>query len=80
MINPDGFDDLVAGIETEMNQAVIEKRGTLAVMLARVAGAVYTEAIAAGVPHALAQEMATDYWAGEMPSAAAVAEEDSADG
>ncbi|MEV0446213.1 hypothetical protein AB0I84_41795 [Streptomyces spectabilis] len=76
MINPDGFEELVAGIETELNQAVIEKRGTVAVMLARIAGAVYTEAIAAGVPHLLAQEMATDYWAKEIhPQAVVISEE-----
>ncbi|MCM1967824.1 MULTISPECIES: hypothetical protein [unclassified Streptomyces] len=82
MINPDSFDDLVAGIETEMSQAAIEKRGTVALMLARVTGAVYTEAIAAGVPHSLAQDMATDYWAQEMypeASAPAVVEADEVD-
>ncbi|MEW1672045.1 hypothetical protein ACWEQ8_06055 [Streptomyces noursei] len=66
MINSDGFGELIAGIETEMTQDAIEERGRLAVVLARIAGVVYAEAIAAGVPHVLAQQMATDYWAAEM--------------
>ncbi|MFJ2402478.1 hypothetical protein ACIOUE_14365 [Streptomyces xanthochromogenes] len=66
MTNADGFDELISGIETEMNQALIEKRGTAAVILARIAGVVYTEAIASGVPHALAQAMAQDYWSSEV--------------
>ncbi|GAA3176406.1 hypothetical protein GCM10017688_30410 [Streptomyces ramulosus] len=49
-----------------MNQALIEKRGAAAVALVRIAGIVYTEAIGAGVPHVLAQDMATDYWTKEM--------------
>ncbi|MGW1867919.1 hypothetical protein ACWCPS_20405 [Streptomyces mauvecolor] len=79
MIDPDGFEELVAGIETEMNQAVIEKRGTVAITLARIAGVVYTEAIAAGVPHALAQEMATDYWVKEMRPEVTIVGDDSED-
>ncbi|MEV5879277.1 hypothetical protein AB0L75_34655 [Streptomyces sp. NPDC052101] len=66
MTNADGFDELISGIETEMSQALIEKGGTAVVTLARIAGVIYTEAIAAGVPHVLAQEMATDYWVKEM--------------
>ncbi|MFG2228001.1 hypothetical protein [Streptomyces sp. NPDC048644] len=49
-----------------MNQALIEQRGAAVVVLARISGVVYTEAIVAGVPHALAQEMATDYWNNEV--------------
>ncbi|GAA4071085.1 hypothetical protein [Streptomyces hundungensis] len=80
MTNVDGFDELISGIETEMNQALIEKRGTAVVVLARIAGVVYTEAIAAGVPHVLAQEMATDYWAKEMhPEVAVLADEQDGD-
>ncbi|MFF4952876.1 hypothetical protein [Streptomyces chattanoogensis] len=76
MINPDGFDELVAGIETEFNQALIERRGTMALMLARIAGTIYTEAIAHGVPHTVAQEMAQDYWIKEIhPGAVTVTEE-----
>ncbi len=76
MTNADGFDELISGIETEMNQALIEKRGTAAVALARIAGVVYTEAIASGVPHVLAQEMATDYWAKEMHLEIAIVADD----
>ncbi|MGG2462870.1 hypothetical protein ACO0M4_24140 [Streptomyces sp. RGM 3693] len=80
MTNADGFDELISGIETEMNQALIEKRGTAVVALARITGVVYTEAIAAGVPHVLAQEMATDYWAKEMhPEVAVVADDQDGD-
>ncbi|QKW48847.1 hypothetical protein [Streptomyces buecherae] len=81
MSNADDFEELISGIETEMSQALIEKRGTAVVALARITGVVYTEAIAAGVPHALAQEMATDYWAQEMHAeVVAVAEEVDGDG
>ncbi|MFH8555358.1 hypothetical protein [Streptomyces celluloflavus] len=76
MTNADGFDELISGIETEMSQALIEKRGAAVVLLARIAGVVYTEAIAAGVPHILAQEMATDYWAKEIHPGGVISEGD----
>ncbi|MFD5050465.1 hypothetical protein [Streptomyces tendae] len=81
MADQNPFDELVSNIETEFNQALIEKRGTITLMLARIAGTIYTEAIAHGVPHALAQEMAQDYWIKEMhPGAVIVTEgEDDAD-
>ncbi|MEV6553935.1 hypothetical protein AB0M57_35360 [Streptomyces sp. NPDC051597] len=80
MTNADGFDDLISSIETELNQSLMEKRGALTLLLARVTGAVYTEALAAGVPHALAQAMAQDYWTSEafpagLPSVDAEEEE-----
>ncbi|MFI9779728.1 hypothetical protein ACIHCV_34390 [Streptomyces sp. NPDC051956] len=60
-MNDNPFEGLVSNIETEFNQALIEKRGTITLMLARIAGATYTEAVSHGVPHGLAQEMAHDY-------------------
>ncbi|MGW0087818.1 hypothetical protein ACWDWS_02185 [Streptomyces sp. NPDC003328] len=56
------FEDLVQGLEQDMNAKILEKQGTYAVASARVTGAVYVEAVAAGVPAPLAQEMATDTW------------------
>ncbi|MFD7336638.1 hypothetical protein ACFV98_11620 [Streptomyces violascens] len=79
MSDTSGFDELVSSIETEFNQALIEKRGTVALMLVRIAGAVYTEALAAGVPHALAQEMTQDYWVKEMRPEVTIVGDDSED-
>ncbi|MCZ0976208.1 hypothetical protein O1L55_42915 [Streptomyces albulus] len=76
MTNADGFDELLSDIETEMNQTLIEKRGTAVVAVAQIAGVVYTGAIAAGVPHILAHEMAQDYWMKEMHPGAVVVAED----
>ncbi|MFH8346756.1 hypothetical protein [Streptomyces sp. NPDC018045] len=76
MSDTNGFEELVSNIETEFNQALIEKRGTAALMVARIAGTIYTEAIAAGVPHGLAQEMARDYWVAEMHPGTVVIAED----
>ncbi|WP_170127721.1 hypothetical protein, partial [Streptomyces eurocidicus] len=59
----------------EMNQTLIEQRGVAALTFARIAGALYVEAIGAGVPHDLAKEMATDYWVKEVHPSAAVLEE-----
>lgn len=56
------FGDLISGLEDELNGKLLEKQGSYAVACARVTGAVYVEAVAAGVPAALAQEMATDAW------------------
>ncbi|MEU2513751.1 hypothetical protein [Streptomyces syringium] len=77
--NSDGFEELVAGIEAEMDQALIERRGAAALMFVRIAGALYTEAIGAGVPHDLAKEMATDYWVKEMHGGAALVREEDGD-
>ncbi|MES9589993.1 hypothetical protein ABWK57_14195 [Streptomyces sp. NPDC094045] len=73
------FEELVSNIETEFNQALIEKRGTVTLMLARIAGTIYTEAVSHGVPHSLAQEMAQDYWIRETHPGAVVITEGEAD-
>ncbi|QUI30654.1 hypothetical protein H9W91_07095 [Streptomyces alfalfae] len=69
------FDELVGDLEVEFNAARLEKRGAYAVVAAKIAGAVYLEAIAAGVPHVLAQEMAQDYWATEVEGPAVLVTE-----
>jgi hypothetical protein len=56
------FEDLIQGIETEMNASRLHKQGAYAVTAARIAGTVLTEAMASGVPHDLAKEMAADTW------------------
>ncbi|MER7987011.1 hypothetical protein ABTY53_15670 [Streptomyces noursei] len=66
MTNVDGFDELISDVETEMSQALIQKRGAVTLMLARIAGTIYTEAVGHGVPHSLAQGMAQDYWTREL--------------
>ncbi|UFQ16383.1 MULTISPECIES: hypothetical protein [Streptomyces] len=73
------FDELVSNIETEFNQALIEKRGSITLMLARIAGTIYTEAVSHGVPHSLAQDMAQDYWIKEMHPGVVVLEEGEGD-
>ncbi|GGW89253.1 hypothetical protein [Streptomyces noursei] len=61
-MDKNGFEELVGGLEAEFNAARLEKRGTFAVAAARITGLIYLEAVQAGVPHLLAQEMAQDYW------------------
>jgi aminoglycoside phosphotransferase len=56
------FGDLIEGLEDELNTKLLEKRAAFSIASARITGAVYTEAVANGVPAALAQEMATDAW------------------
>ncbi|WP_170127747.1 hypothetical protein, partial [Streptomyces eurocidicus] len=63
----------------EMNQTLIEQRGVAALTFARIAGALYVEAIGAGVPHDLAKEMATDYWVKEMHPGAVLTTEEGGD-
>ncbi len=56
------FEDLISGIETEMNANRLHKQGAYAVTAARISGTVLTEAMSSGVPHDLAKEMAADTW------------------
>ncbi|MGQ5602979.1 hypothetical protein [Streptomyces sp. EKS3.2] len=56
------FEELISGIETEMNAERLHKQGAYAVTAARISGTVLTEAMASGVPHDLAKEMAGDTW------------------
>ncbi|WP_369272418.1 hypothetical protein AB5J55_22650 [Streptomyces sp. R11] len=56
------FEELISGIENQMNAERLHKQGAYAVTAARIAGTVLTEAMASGVPHDLAKEMAGDTW------------------
>jgi hypothetical protein len=56
------FEDLIQGIETEMNAQRLNKQGAYAVTAARISGTVLTEAMASGVPYELAKEMSADTW------------------
>jgi hypothetical protein len=56
------FEELISGIETQMNAERLHKQGAYAVTAARISGTVLTEAMASGVPHELAKEMAADTW------------------
>ncbi|MEN8656256.1 hypothetical protein ABCR94_38225 [Streptomyces sp. 21So2-11] len=56
------FEELISGIETQMNADRLHKQGAYAVTAARISGTVLTEAVASGVPHELAKEMASDTW------------------
>jgi hypothetical protein len=65
-----GFEELISGIENEMNAQRLHKQGAYAVTAARISGTVLTEGMAAGVPHDLAKEMAADTWNSIMGFAA----------
>ncbi|MFD7553005.1 hypothetical protein ACFV0H_28660 [Streptomyces erythrochromogenes] len=56
------FEELISGIETQMNAERLHKQAAYAVTAARIAGTVLTEAVASGVPHELSKEMAADTW------------------
>jgi hypothetical protein len=58
----DSFEELISGIETQMNAERLQKQGAYAIAAARIAGTVLVEAMASGVPHELAREMAADTW------------------
>ncbi|MFI1796380.1 hypothetical protein ACH427_03325 [Streptomyces sp. NPDC020379] len=60
------FEEMVSRLERDLNQRILEERAAMAFTAARLTGAVYTVAVTSGVPHDLAQEMATDYWTKEM--------------
>lgn len=60
------FGDLIEGLEEELNTKILQKKAAYAVASARITGAVFTEAVANGVPAPLAQEMATDTWMAVM--------------
>lgn len=56
------IEDLISGIENEMNASRLHKQGAFAITAARISGTVFTEAMASGVPHELAKVMASDTW------------------
>ncbi|MEV6419031.1 hypothetical protein [Streptomyces sp. NPDC051662] len=56
------FEDLISGIETQLNAERLHKQGAYAITAARISGTVITEAVASGVPHELAEDMAADTW------------------
>ncbi|MCY0941884.1 hypothetical protein [Streptomyces antarcticus] len=56
------FEELISGIETQMNAERLHKQGAYAVTAARISGTVLTEALASGVPYELSKEMAADTW------------------
>lgn len=60
------FEELISGIESEMNATRLHAQGAYAIAAARIAGTVLTEGMASGVPHELASEMAGDVWASLM--------------
>ncbi|MCF3100937.1 hypothetical protein IPZ58_05025 [Streptomyces roseoverticillatus] len=81
MAEQDPFQQIVDGLTYDLQRDHLEQRGALAVMTARLTGVVYQEAIGHGVPHDLAQEMASDFWAVEMtlaPDGLGVADEGTA--
>ncbi|WP_030386499.1 hypothetical protein [Streptomyces sp. NRRL S-241] len=56
------FEELISGIETQMNAERLHKQAAYVVTAARIAGTVLTEAVASGVPYELSKEMAADTW------------------
>ncbi|MFD8018951.1 hypothetical protein ACFV6G_00780 [Streptomyces lavendulae] len=59
---PGSFEELISGIETQMNAERLHKQAAYAVTAARITGTVLTEAVASGVPYELSKEMAADTW------------------
>ncbi|MCY0956382.1 hypothetical protein [Streptomyces sp. H27-H5] len=65
-MDDNAFEELVSGIEVQMNSELLQKKGAYAVTAAKISGLVLTEAVATGVPASVAQEMASDTWIGLM--------------
>ncbi|MER6102369.1 hypothetical protein ABT115_08570 [Streptomyces sp. NPDC001832] len=62
----DDAESIMAELESQMALDGLEKRGDYAAGIAIMAGKVMSSAMAYGVPYALAEEMATDFWKAEM--------------
>ncbi|MFD4608313.1 hypothetical protein ACFWOT_09375 [Streptomyces sp. NPDC058440] len=59
-------DSIMANLEAQMAMTKLEGRGTYATGIAILSGQIMQSALAYGVPYALAEEMATDFWKAEM--------------
>ncbi|MFF9653047.1 hypothetical protein [Streptomyces sp. NPDC014622] len=59
-------DSIMSSIESQMAIMSLAKRGEYAAGIAILSGEILKEALAAGVPYSLAQEMASDFWKAEM--------------
>ncbi|MEU1176523.1 hypothetical protein ABZ464_02540 [Streptomyces sp. NPDC005820] len=64
--NPNPFQSFFNELEDQFNEALMEKRASVAVSVAGVAGLVYRSAVAEGVPADLAKAFAAEYWDREM--------------
>lgn len=67
--NENPFQEIVNELEDQFGAALLEKRGAFAVAVAAIAGIVYREAVANGVPADLAKAMAAEYWESETSPA-----------
>jgi hypothetical protein len=63
--NPEA-ESIMSDIESQMALANLAKRGEYAAGIAILSGDILKMAVAAGVPYALAREMAADFWKAEM--------------
>ncbi|MEV5883128.1 hypothetical protein AB0L74_10490 [Streptomyces sp. NPDC052020] len=64
--NTESADAILADLEAQMAVAKLEQRGIYAAAIAILSGDIMKNALAAGVPYSLAQEMAADFWKAEM--------------
>jgi hypothetical protein len=64
--NGNPFQSFFNDLESQFNEALMEKRASVAVNVAGVAGLVYRSAVAEGVPSDLAKAFAAEYWDREM--------------
>ncbi|MEU6704753.1 hypothetical protein [Streptomyces wuyuanensis] len=62
-MDENAINEMFNQVETEIQAERLMKQGAYAIGAAEISGNVYTHAIANGVPHSLAQEMASDFWA-----------------
>lgn len=65
-MSDEGFDELIKDLNQDFNDALMQKRAEAAILVAQVAGLVYVQAIANGVPADLAKAFSAEYWALEM--------------
>ncbi|MCZ4119011.1 hypothetical protein [Streptomyces sp. H39-S7] len=62
----EGFEEMIQGLNQDFNDALTKQRAQAAVLVAQVAGLVYTQAIVNGVPADLAKTFAAEYWTLEI--------------
>ncbi|MFJ7329062.1 hypothetical protein ACIQVN_22820 [Streptomyces cyaneofuscatus] len=59
-------DTIISDLESRMALVNLVRRGEYAAGIAVLSGDVMKSALEAGIPHAMAEEMASDFWKAEM--------------
>lgn len=64
--NYEDANTIISDLESQMALVNLIKRGEYAAGIAVLAGDIMKSALAVGIPYAMAEEMAADFWKAEM--------------